>query len=111
MQTALQNLLDNAQGFARKVVIITLTTTNSDFVVTIEDDGPGVALEQRERIFESFVRLYNEETTRSGFGLGLALVKRILGWHNGFVTCTEAKSGGAKFTLSWPKTRINEIYK
>ena len=111
MQTALQNLLDNAQGFARKVVIITLTTTNSDFVLTIEDDGPGVALEQRERIFESFVRLYSEETTRSGFGLGLALVKRILGWHNGFVTCTEARSGGAKFTLSWPKTRINEIYK
>jgi signal transduction histidine kinase len=86
MQTALQNLLDNALSFAREKIIITLSTDNTDYRIDIEDDGPGVPSDQSERIFESFVRLYNDDTTgvplvRSGFGLGLAIVRRIIVWN------------------------------
>lgn len=108
MQTALQNLLDNALSFARDKIIITLSTDNCNYRIDIDDDGPGVPFDQTERIFESFVRLYdespeNKSTARSGFGLGLALVRRIILWHNGKVECMRANSGGARFSLQWPK--------
>lgn len=108
MQTALQNLLDNALSFAREKIIITISVADSGFQIDIEDDGSGVPADQSERIFESFVRLYSESVesnsvARSGFGLGLAIVRRIIAWHKGRVVCSRANLGGAKFTLQWPK--------
>ena len=103
MQTAIQNLLHNALGYARNSVIISILLDFDDFVIEVEDDGPGVPEDQQDRIFESFVRLYSEVTNRSGFGLGLALVRRIMEWHLGSVSCTRSPLGGAKFTLKWPR--------
>lgn len=101
MQTALQNLLVNALGYAHSTIIIRLTTTQHSYRIEVEDDGVGVLEQDRERIFESFVRLYTESNKRSGFGLGLALVRRIMGWHKGSVICTSSDLGGALFTLEW----------
>ena len=101
MQTALQNVIHNALGYAHALVVISIKITPSYFIVSVADDGPGVPEDQQERIFESFVRIYNEENNRSGFGLGLALVKRIMDWHLGAVKCTRSALGGALITLEW----------
>jgi len=103
MQTAIQNLIDNALGYAKAHIRVTLKITSTDFLIEVEDDGPGVAKDQRTRIFESFVRLYSDLPNRSGFGLGLALVKRIMDWHLGSVSCNYSRLGGAQFTLQWPR--------
>jgi two-component system, OmpR family, sensor kinase len=103
MQTALQNIINNALDFAKTTIIMHIKITRDDYIIQIEDDGPGVPEEQRERIFESFTRLYSEQVSRSGFGLGLAIVRRIMSWHGGHVECTSASLGGALFTLRWPR--------
>ena len=103
MQTALQNLIDNALGYAKEKIVISIRITASHFIVIVEDDGPGVPEDQQERVFESFVRIYSEQHNRSGFGLGLALVKRIMEWHLGSVSCGCSPIGGAQFTLTWPR--------
>jgi signal transduction histidine kinase len=103
MQTAIQNLIHNALGYAKTSICVTIKITPTDFMIEVEDDGPGVPEDQRNRIFESFVRIYSELPNRSGFGLGLALVKRIMDWHLGVVTCSTSILGGAKFTLKWAR--------
>ena len=103
MQTALQNVIHNALGYAQALIVISIKITPSHFIVCVADDGTGVPEDQQERIFESFVRIYNEQNHRSGFGLGLALVKRIMEWHLGSVSCTRSALGGALFTLEWPR--------
>ena len=102
MQTALQNLLVNALGFACSEILIRLQATTEAFCIVVEDDGPGIPEQERERVFESFVRLYSEQGNRSGFGLGLAIVKRIISWHQGEVQCVNSSLGGAGFVLRWP---------
>src|SRR5690606_19313454 len=86
METVIQNLLLNAVRFARSRVRIELAALDRGFEISIEDDGPGIPEEERARVFESFVRLYNEDSTQAGgFGLGLAIVRRIMQWHGGKV--------------------------
>ncbi len=103
MQTAIQNLIHNALGYANTSLRVSLHITPTDFMIEVEDDGPGVPEDQQSRIFESFVRIYSELPNRSGFGLGLALVKRIMTWHSGRAVCSSSNLGGAKFTLMWPR--------
>jgi signal transduction histidine kinase len=103
MQTATQNLIQNALGYAKSRIWVSLDVQPDGFTISVEDDGPGVAEEDRERIFESFVRVYSDLPNRSGFGLGLALVKRIMDWHLGTASCSRSELGGAKFTLKWPR--------
>lgn len=104
METVIQNLLQNAARFARSRIRVQLAVTETEFQLAIEDDGPGIPAADRERVFDSFVRLYNEDSTQiGGFGLGLAIVRRVLHWHRGTVVFEESEWGGAKVRLSWPK--------
>jgi signal transduction histidine kinase len=69
---------------------------------------------ERERVFDSFVRLYYAEqdgdqtsgdSSTGGFGLGLAIVKRIMQWHHGTAQFVEPEVlGGARAQIRWPKT-------
>lgn len=103
MERALLNLLQNAQRFALSQVAISMESKGGQFVITVDDDGPGIPMEERERVLQSFVRLANHSNAQNrGFGLGLAIVKRIAIWHNGSVIVTSAPLGGARFILSWP---------
>ncbi len=103
METALQNLIQNARRFAKQHIRIELKLVDDAYQLVVEDDGPGIAPADRERVFESFVRLYNEDATQaSGFGLGLAIVRRILRWHGGEASVEQGELGGARMVLSWP---------
>jgi two-component system OmpR family sensor kinase len=68
--------------------------------MSVTDNGPGVPVDQRERIFEPFVRL--PRSPRNGTGLGLAIVRRTIESHGGTITCDPSPSGGARFTLRLP---------
>ena len=70
--------------------------------VAVEDRGPGVPAEMRERIFEAFYRLPGASEKEGGVGLGLALVKSIAQRHGGSVRCEDRSGGGARFVFSVP---------
>ena len=72
-------------------------------VLTVDDDGAGIPEDQRERVFERFVRL-DEARSRDagGSGLGLAIVREIVRAHGGEATATASALGGARFSISLP---------
>ncbi len=71
-------------------------------VVAVEDQGPGVPAELRERIFEPFYRLPGASEREGGVGLGLSLVRSIVLRHHGAVRCEERPGGGARFVIELP---------
>lgn len=113
METVLQNLINNAARYAQTRIHVEIQQTEYEYIVAVEDDGPGIPVEKRERVFESFVRLYYEEkdgdqqpggSATGGFGLGLAIVKRIMQWHRGRAEFVEPQQlGGARAQVRWPK--------
>jgi two-component system, OmpR family, sensor kinase len=98
---AIRNLLENATAVAGTVVVEATQTPNGA-TITVTDNGPGVPPDQRERIFEPFVRL--PRSPRGGTGLGLAIVRRTIESHGGTITCGPSPTGGARFTLRLPST-------
>jgi len=98
---AVRNLLDNASAVADTVVVEVTQTANGS-ALSVTDNGPGVPADQRERIFEPFVRL--PRSPRNGTGLGLAIVRRTIESHGGTITCEPSPAGGARFTLRLPAT-------
>ncbi|MGD2016312.1 MAG: ATP-binding protein [Desulfobacterales bacterium] len=102
MEHAVANLLKNAARHATTRVDLILEQDGDDCVIHVDDDGPGVREQDRERIFEPFARLDSSRSRDSGgFGLGLAIVNRILTWHGGQVTVLDSPLGGARFTIRW----------
>ena len=98
---ALRNLLDNAvrAGGDDGQVVMTLHRSPTHVRATVSDDGPGVPSDERERIFDGFVRLNGG--SGGGTGLGLAIVRAIARQHHGSVTCDDCETG-AHFTLELP---------
>ncbi|CAB3862478.1 ATP-binding protein [Achromobacter piechaudii] len=103
MTRALLNLLQNAIRHAGGRVQVALTSpAPHEYVLTVDDDGPGVPGADRERIFEPFIRL-DESRARvtGGTGLGLAIVSRVARWHNGAAAVSDSALGGARFEIRW----------
>jgi signal transduction histidine kinase len=96
---AIRNLLNNALAVADTVVVEVAKTVNGP-TMSVSDNGPGIPADQRERIFEPFVRL--PHSPRGGTGLGLAIVRRTVESHGGTITCEPSPAGGTKFTLRLP---------
>ena len=104
----LTNLLDNADRYATSDVVVTLDVDASGTLarLTVVDDGPGIGLEDRERVFDRFVRL-DEARTRDagGAGLGLAIARTTAEDHGGTLRCVEpdiARGPGARMELLLP---------
>ena len=106
MSRALNNLLSNAIRYARSRVRVSLSQDESDFILSVGDDGPGIPEPDRELVFLPFKQLGNEQREISPqHGLGLAIVKEIAGWHHGSIRVNVSDLGGACFQLRWPKNQ------
>ena len=98
-----RNLIDNAARHAQDRIVVTLVHDGNQAVLAVEDDGPGIPKEDRERVFERFVRLEDTRTRdEGGAGLGLALVAAVAEAHGGAATATAASGGGARFEVTLP---------
>ncbi|GAA2080025.1 sensor histidine kinase [Actinomadura alba] len=96
------NLLDNAQRHANSRVEITAYRQDDLAVVAVTDDGPGIAPEDRERVFERFTRLPDgQRRDPGGSGLGLAISADIAHAHQGSLTVEDSPLG-ARFVLRLP---------
>ena len=104
LKIALNNLLQNAIKYGRMHVRVCLYHNEEHLLVSIDDDGDGIPTEQHEQIFKPFVRAKNTE--KQGFGVGLAIVKRVLDWHQANISVGQSTSlNGASFTISIKKAR------
>ncbi len=100
------NLTDNAVRYTPeggRIEIRTRTDADTDgAVIEICDNGPGIAPEERERVFDRFYRALGTKT--SGTGLGLAIVKRIVDIHHGTIAIDDGLDGrGTTFRIRLPK--------
>jgi signal transduction histidine kinase len=102
LQRLVRNLLENARHHAHHRVVVSVTEEYSRVVLAVADDGPGVPVAERERIFERFVRLDAARgRDAGGTGLGLAIVKSIAERHGGRVRVEDCDVG-ALFTVHLP---------
>ena len=98
---AVHNLLDNAVRHAHSAVTVTLGESASVAVLTVADDGPGVPLDQRDRIFERFARGDGARSSdNGGTGLGLAITHEVVLGHGGSIVVDNGP--GARFVVSLP---------
>jgi signal transduction histidine kinase len=103
MAQLVRNLLDNAVRHAVRRVWVGLDAAGPEARLTVSDDGPGIAPEDRERVFERFVRLDDGRSRGDGgTGLGLAVVRAIARSHGGDVRVVEPAHGGATFEVCIP---------
>ncbi|MBC9711382.1 HAMP domain-containing histidine kinase [Streptomyces sp. TRM66268-LWL] len=99
----LGNLVDNAQRHARSRITVTLSREGERALLTVADDGAGVPEDERERIFERFVRLDDARTRdEGGAGLGLAIARDVVERHSGRLSVGDSPDGGALFRVELP---------
>ena len=105
---AIDNLITNALRYANQQIEICLDATAESWILSVDDDGPGIPAAEREHVFEPFVRLdQSRSRATGGHGLGLALVKGIMLAHKGSVLVEESPLGGARFILTLPQINVS----
>jgi len=108
LSRVVRNLLDNASSHARSRAAVAVSTGEGSVWLVVDDDGPGIPAEDRERVFDRFTRL-DEGRGRAGggAGLGLAMVRAIAEGHGGSVYIDEAPLGGARFVVRLPSAEAS----
>ena len=99
MYELLGNLIDNAGKWARQRVVVDIQPQGSALCITVDDDGPGIAPDQRERMFERGVQL---DEQHPGSGLGLNIVQTLAHTYGGSVEALDSPLGGARLQLCLP---------
>ena len=99
---ALANVIGNAHRYAHRQRL-SLQLSDSSIDIFVDDDGPGVPIEQREEVFRPFYRLEESRNTETGgTGLGLTIARDILRSHGGDLTLRDSPLGGLRARLRLP---------
>jgi signal transduction histidine kinase len=99
----LRNLTNNAARHARSRVTLRVRAERTEAILDVADDGPGIPILDRRRVFDRFVRLDEGRARETGgAGLGLAIVAEIVAAHHGQVTTAESPGGGALLHVRLP---------
>ena len=101
LQILANNLIDNAIKYGAKEMVRVLLSEEGDKIIfTVKDEGKGIAIEERGKIFSKFYRMGNAATKGAkGTGLGLYLCKKIADQHNANISVTDNTPSGATFTV------------
>ena len=97
---ALSNLITNAIHHGNQNILVSCQQKSKSIEITVEDDGQGIPDDEIENIFKAFVKLDKSRTKNNRYGLGLAIVSRVVNWHHGEIKVGRSKElGGACFTI------------
>ena len=98
------NLIENAAKYSSEIdqIIISLSRKNQEIILSVADSGIGISDEEKNKVFEKFYRIGNEETRNTkGTGLGLFIVKRLVDQHNGKISIQNNQPNGTVFVISF----------
>jgi two-component system OmpR family sensor kinase len=101
LERVIDNLVGNALKYTAAPVTVAVHRRGSEALLEVVDRGPGIAAEERARIFDRFFRGTTAGGTQ-GLGLGLSLVAEVARWHGGGVTFDEVTGGGSRFRVALP---------
>ncbi|MBI3447130.1 MAG: HAMP domain-containing histidine kinase [Magnetospirillum sp.] len=104
---AMRNLVENALHHGPVGSVITLRLNQSPPEIRVEDQGPGIAPQIREQVFQRFWRGDRDRSHEDGAGLGLAIVSATMKLHGGSIAIGESPGGGAAVRLIFPTHRAN----
>jgi len=104
MSRVVDNLVQNALRYAAQEVSVKLIRIQSGYLLSVEDDGEGIPEDQKKIVFEAFSRIDNSRNRRTGgYGLGLAIVDKIIKAHKGSIVISEPHDlCGARFEVRFP---------
>jgi two-component system sensor histidine kinase CiaH len=102
-------LLDNATRYAKSPgrVVVRVDGSSGHVALTVSDDGPGIPLAERQRLFDRFRRI--EDNGGEGAGLGLAIADAVVRSTQGRWAVGESALGGARMTVIWPRPRSQSV--
>jgi signal transduction histidine kinase len=110
LRRVVSNVLDNAVRHASAKVTVSVAARAGAAVVTVADDGPGIPVADRERVFERFTRLDDGRARDGGgAGLGLAIVRELVRRHGGSVQLTDAAPAGLRVVIRLPAAPVAEL--
>ncbi len=105
MGRVLRNLLDNAINFTPRGGAIRLLASSrrgEEVLLQVEDSGPGIPLEDREKVFERFYQVAGQEAKQRGSGLGLTFCKLVVRAHAGDIWVESSAEGGCRMVIKLP---------
>ena len=104
LEQVVSNLLDNACKYAGDKIDITISTYQIEdrSYLRVSDNGPGIAKEHLQRIFERFYRIDTSRESSRGTGLGLSIVKHIIAKHGGRIWAESKDTRGSSFIIELP---------
>lgn len=102
LEQVVVNLVENAAAHAGGVEVVRVRREGDKAVVLFDDRGPGVPVDQQERVFERFARGPSTGSRPGGIGLGLALVREHVRVHGGRAWVEDREGGGARFVVELP---------
>ena len=108
----MNNLVSNAVKYNRKggTVTVTVDCNDNEFSLSVADTGIGINDEERDMLFEEFSRIKNDKTRNiSGSGLGLSIVRKVVGLYHGVINVESVPDRGSVFTVLIPKSQITNI--
>jgi signal transduction histidine kinase len=105
LASSIRNLVDNALKFSQpgRSVRVEIREAGSWASLTVDDQGPGIPEDQRERVFDPFYRGAEARAGAEGFGLGLPIVRHVAKAHGGDVEVLGSPLGGARVVLRLPR--------
>jgi two-component system phosphate regulon sensor histidine kinase PhoR len=106
LEQALVNLLDNAVKYSENArdVAVRVSSAEREAIVAVEDHGSGIPAAEQARVFDRFYR-GREVSQRSGFGLGLTIVREIVREHRGRIEIESAPGRGSLFRIRLPRRK------
>jgi len=106
IEQVLTNLLSNAHKFAPKEgrIRVALTAVEDHLDLTVSDDGPGIPLDEQQRIFDKFY-VVTDSRSAAGVGLGLYIARELVELHGGRIRVESTPGEGSTFHVTIPKDR------
>lgn len=118
LRRALSNLMENALKYSQAAAVekaeirVRVGDAGDEWRITVDDNGPGIADNEKEIIFERFRRGDSHRARKGkkcgGYGLGLSIARRVAERHGGTLTVGKSELGGACFVLTLPKEKVDD---